>query len=312
MGGSTLQAAIDLAVTAVAEIEPSDNNGMVVLSSGWPVGVERTFRIADAADRRDDELDFPAAALACASSEFGHFAGKIALTSTLPIAAGLASSAACLIATIAAVAGELGHLLTKEALCELAFRAEIERLRTGAGEMDFWSCGLGGTRLTHFENEKQVSVLDFPNVRAVIVVGDSGVRAATAHSIAKKRERFRLRDVSIMEYQRQTAELVCEMADALAKNEELFAVAQDVTACHHAIAGLMGSSTRQIDEMVDASLHAGAAGAKLTGGGEGGCMFAITARDAQRDDIVAALPALGGVAYPTSISTIGVVTSQDS
>jgi mevalonate kinase len=310
MGGSTLQAAIGLGITAIAELERSDEYGEITLVSGWPVDAERTMQVLNLGTRTGDALDFPLMALACMRAEFGAFAGKIALTSTLPIAAGLASSAACLVATIAAVAGELKLELSAEEVCELAFRTETEWLHTGAGEMDFLACGLGGTRLMRFKRERAISATTFPGFQTKIVIGDSETQVATAYSIATKRARFQAGEDAILEYQRRTNALVLEMGNYLSTNAGLVDIGRCVTACHRAIASLMASSTSLIDEMVVSALHAGSAGAKLTGGGEGGCMFAVVSQDAG-SDVVDALMSLGAISYETEISTQGVVVSTE-
>jgi mevalonate kinase len=306
MGGSTLQAAIELAVTAVANVEWSQEKSVVALQSAWPVEASRSVSVRDLGIRQGDALDFPSLALACIAAKYGPFAGTVSLTSTLPIAAGLGSSAACLIATIAAVAGELNLELVTEDICNLAFVTESEWLRTGAGEMDFLACAFGGTRLTRFELEKAIEVTTFPEFEAHVVIGDSGTHAATSRSIAPKRARFHAGETSILEYQRDTNMLVVQMGQRIAAKASLPEIGRYITACHRAIASLMSTSTPTIDATVIASLRAGAAGAKLTGGGEGGCMFAIASSD-MTAGVVDAMRVLGVSPYETCISTDGLV-----
>jgi galactokinase len=308
MGGNTIQAAIGLGIAVSADLERRDD-GEITLSSGWPVNAERTLRVSDLGTRNEDALDFPLMALACMRAEFGTFVGKVTVASTLPIAAGLASSAACLIATVAAVEGELKLALSKEEICQRAFETETEWLHTGAGEMDFRACALGGTRLTRYEREKMVSTITFPEFQTKLVVGDSGSQAATASSIATKRERFQAGQNSILEYQRRTDELVCEMGRYLSRHASLVDIGRCVTGCHRAIASLMSSSTTLIDDMVASALRAGSTGAKLTGGGEGGCMFAVVDHDTE-PSVVHELINLGAIPYETEVSAEGVVVSD--
>ena len=51
----------------------------------------------------------------------------------------------------------------------------------------------------------------------------------------------------------------------------------------------------QIDRMIEASMDAGAYGAKITGSGGGGCMFALTPEDP--NPICEAIRNVGGDAY---------------
>lgn len=48
-------------------------------------------------------------------------------------------------------------------------------------------------------------------------------------------------------------------------------------------------SNASLDQLVEAALDAGALGAKLTGGGQGGCMIALAKDKENVEDIIAAL-----------------------
>ncbi len=58
---------------------------------------------------------------------------------------------------------------------------------------------------------------------------------------------------------------------------------------------VLGISTPKIDRMIDASIKAGAFGAKINGSGGGGCMFAYAPDDPGR--VKAAIEAAGGEAF---------------
>jgi mevalonate kinase len=65
-----------------------------------------------------------------------------------------------------------------------------------------------------------------------------------------------------------------------------------MTRAHHALAEL-GVSSPELDTLVAAALDAGALGAKLTGGGQGGCLLALAADAASAGTIAAALRRAG-------------------
>ena len=58
-------------------------------------------------------------------------------------------------------------------------------------------------------------------------------------------------------------------------------------------------STAKLEAMCTTARNAGALGAKLTGGGGGGCMIALTESEAQADAVRAALEAEGHEAFAT-------------
>jgi len=64
---------------------------------------------------------------------------------------------------------------------------------------------------------------------------------------------------------------------------------------HEILSSKLNVSTIQIDRMIEASMDAGAYGAKITGSGGGGCMFALTPEDAK--PVCEAIRNVGGDAY---------------
>jgi mevalonate kinase len=61
----------------------------------------------------------------------------------------------------------------------------------------------------------------------------------------------------------------------------------------HELLGRIGVSTVKLDALVDAAHAAGAHGAKLTGGGLGGCVLALAESEDQAEHIALALRAAG-------------------
>lgn len=61
----------------------------------------------------------------------------------------------------------------------------------------------------------------------------------------------------------------------------------------HATLAQLGVSSPELDSMVNAAHSAGALGAKMTGGGIGGCVIALAENSAHAKDIAAALSAAG-------------------
>ena len=61
----------------------------------------------------------------------------------------------------------------------------------------------------------------------------------------------------------------------------------------HGLLGEIGVSTPTLDSLVDAATAAGARGAKLTGGGLGGCVLALADDDDSAEELAEALRKAG-------------------
>lgn len=130
------------------------------------------------------------------------------------------------------------------------------------------------------------------------VIADTGVPASTATAVASVRTR---RD----EHPAATNALLDTLA-TLADGAARHLVAADVTAlgdamnsAHDALRAL-GVSTDALDALVAAARASGAAGAKLTGGGNGGCVL-VLAHDADTFAIREALLAAGAARTWTTV-----------
>jgi mevalonate kinase len=90
---------------------------------------------------------------------------------------------------------------------------------------------------------------------------------------------------------------VTEMTDAAVRDlavGDTAGLGAWLTECHGLLRGL-GLSTEPIDVLVDAALAAGGLGAKLSGGGLGGCVVALANRPDRARELAAALLAAGAV-----------------
>ena len=137
-----------------------------------------------------------------------------------------------------------------------------------------------------------VEHLMIPDSLAVVVV-DSGVERTLANSpwTQRRAETFAaaaalglrvLRDARLDQVadDRRARHVVSEIARveafaAAARNGDCVAMGQLMSASHASSRDDMESSTPELDEIVDAFVEAGAFGARLTGGGFGGCCVAI-------------------------------------
>lgn len=202
---------------------------------------------------------------------------EVVVRGTLPIGRGLGSSAAAANAIVDAVADLHGTTLSDADRFELVQRGERVAHGTPSG-LDARATSASVPVLF------TAGVVEHPQIRfgGSFVVADTGARGSTRQAVADVRafvdahpERGR---ALLAELEAGTlagvADLAADRRDALgSRMTSAQAVLDELGAGHPAITALLDVATR-----------AGAIGAKLTGGGQGGCIItlATTSVDAER------------------------------
>lgn len=311
MVGPSVLAAISLRISATvsASVNGSD---CLVLESGGPFSVKRVVPVTDIACYDGHVLDYARAAVVALArtAVIPLEALHIKISSEVPPAAGLSSSAAVIVAVLGALCGYYDVNLSREQICGIGYSAEKHELGTGAGQMDFYSCALGG--VIHIDSSTEppriIERLDLPPDLMPVIV-DTRVRHSTKDSIAIKRERFARGDPDLSRYVDVTMTAVSKIRELLANGQSTHElIGASILSCHRALSGYMRVSTDLIDRCVLASVAAGSVGAKLTGSGFGGCMFALV--DRQRlPGVVEALSRFPVDIYQTDIDRDGLVVS---
>jgi mevalonate kinase len=212
----------------------------------------------------------------------------VLLDSAIPFGRGLGSSAACARAAVLAIADLLGRDLAADEAYELVQTAEqVEHGR--ASGIDAVTTG-SPTPLVFRDGVAEPVRVGFP---AVFVMADSGTTSRTRDAVGLVRAGFERRPGALAEF----VDAVTEMTDAAVRDlavGDTAGLGAWLTECHGLLRGL-GLSTEPIDVLVDAALAAGGLGAKLSGGGLGGCVVALANRPDQACELAAALLAAGAV-----------------
>jgi mevalonate kinase len=236
---------------------------------------------------------------------------SVEITSNLPAKAGLSSSAAVSVASVAAIANFYGFDLETAGICNLAYKIESEELKTGAGQMDMYSCGIGG--LIYLDSSttppKNIEKFVLPDGFDIVIV-DTLTPRSTADVIKDKRKRYENKETLIMKYIDTTNEAIYEMRYLLGgKVIDTAKLGSLITHCHTLMRDYMGVSTNLIEECISRSLKNGAIGAKLTGTGMGGCTFALVSNfDTAR--VTNSLKELPVRVYVTKPSSDGVTIDK--
>lgn len=210
----------------------------------------------------------------------------IQITSTIPVASGLGSSAAVTVALTRALAAHLGCSMKDEDVN--AFTYEIEKIHHGNPS------GIDNTVITYARPVYFVKSQPIETFKVrqpfTFVIGDTGIPAPTNESAEAVRNLWlkdparlesifdKIGDVSFSARCAIEAGMYEWLGELMNKNHILL---QELTV-----------SSPELDRLVEAARSAGALGAKLSGGGRGGNMIALV-RSEMADTVSLVLKAMG-------------------
>mgnify|MGYP001044141898 CR=1 FL=1 len=260
--------------------------------------------------------------------------GRLTITSDLPVGAGLASSAALECAVLGALLTAAGRDLDPLRRARLAQRAENGYVGAPTGLMDQLAAltGRAGHALLIDFDALTVHPVRFdPEAHGVALLvidshtrhrhADGGYadrraaceRAAADLGVASLRavpDLAALARVADPDDARRARHVVTEnqrVRDVVAALEDadFVAAGRILTEAHVSMRDDFATSTDHIDRIVDAAVDAGALGARMTGGGFGGCVVALVpvGRIAAVDAAVRAAVAHAGGPAPTVTRT---------
>jgi mevalonate kinase len=194
---------------------------------------------------------------------------EIKITSTIPVASGLGSGAAVTVALTRALTTHLNCPMTDEEVN--AFTYEIEKLHHGTPS------GIDNTVVTYarpvyFVKGQPIETFNVGQP-FTIVIGDTGISAPTRESVGDVRKLWE----SDKKYWENVFEEVGEISFAARQviEEGWLKMLGALMDENHTLLQDMRVSSPELDHLVGAARHAGALGAKLSGGGRGGNMIAL-------------------------------------
>lgn len=211
---------------------------------------------------------------------------QLALATTIPLARGLGSSAAISAAVTRALYDFASQPLSPEETYQHVQWAEM--IHHGA------SSGIDAAVVSHqktvlLTREKEVRLIT-ATLPGVLLVMDSGTPSATKKSVAFLRQQ-KQRNPAIEGYIASLG----EVADAGLRAYESGAIAElsDAMNRSHTLLQNCGVSSPTLDQLVSVALQNGAVGAKMTGGGQGGCMIALCETQQEAKAVQVALEGCG-------------------
>jgi galactokinase len=287
------------------------SDGQLTVSSRHAGGGPVALRVDELEPGSVDGWAAYPAGVAWALREAGHLAGgaDVAIDADLPAGAGLSSSAALACAVALALSEVHERPVPRPELARLARRAENDFVGVPSGAMDQLAalqCRAGHALLLDCRTLADTPVpLDPGNSGLELLVVDTRARraltdgryaerrracldAAAALGVSSLREvtgdaeaPARLTDPAlsrvaghvISEYRRVVA------AADLLRRGDLAGLGGLLTASHRSLRDDFEFSWPEADAAVEAAVQAGALGARMTGGGFGGCVIALTEAD---------------------------------
>jgi mevalonate kinase len=311
ISGPAILCAINLRVSATVVALPPATDALI-LNSADPFSVEQRVPLAEIGRYQQHPMDYVHAAVKTLVRQgLALTPLHIAISSQLPPNAGLSSSAAVSLATLAALNVFFRLGLSDLDICALATQVESAELKTGAGQMDHYACGLGGLLYLNCQTVPPSSLEQYQLPSPLtILIADTMLRRHTSDVIRLKRQRYAQSEPAIMAYVKHTEETIAQMRDLLRQSElDLCELGKLVSLCHSYLKNYMLVSNDLLDSCVETCLRYGAIGSKLTGTGMGGCIFALIA-DSDISRVYHALAAYPVKRMVTSCSQRGLIVSE--
>lgn len=218
---------------------------------------------------------------------------RVSGVAELPAGAGLGCSAAIGVAVLDAIDAALGRERSRAELGEAALVWEKVFHGNPSG-IDNTMSALGGVAL--FRRGEPLQPLR-SNKPLHLVVAYSGESSSTKEMVASVRRQ--------LEQDRDRVVKTFEGIETLVRNAKLAIEAGDLVALgqlldlNHTLLSSLMLCTTKLDSMCQAAREAGALGAKMTGAGGGGCMFALAPKREQAERL---RDVLGGDAFVAEVS----------
>ncbi|SFE44345.1 mevalonate kinase [Trichococcus pasteurii] len=214
----------------------------------------------------------------------------ISLASTIPAERGMGSSAAVSVALTRALFAYFGKPLDQATLLRLVNISEMVAHGNPSG-LDAATAS-GDAPLFYIKGQPFEA---FPlNLKAYMIVGDTGVTGQTKEAVASIAAKLNgespqpYRDAIIrLGSFAQTAKSAIEANDP----QQLGLLMNQA----HEVLSFLDVSSPDLDRLISAARSAGALGAKLTGGGRGGCMIALAGTRSEAEKIEEAIRQAGAI-----------------
>lgn len=259
-----------------------------VTQSKGPITIECIYHsglLSTAPDRLANLVTVVDVSLKALRQEAKDF--SLHITSSIPAERGMGSSAAVAVATVRALYNYFNEPLSHEQLLELVNVSEVIAHGNPSG-LDA-AMTSGESPLYYIKGQPFIPFS--LSLDAYLVVGDTGVKGQTRDAVSSIATLMESNPEETSQDIHHLGELADKAKIAIEKNQPV-EVGKLMHQAHLLLTKL-GVSNNQLNHLVDAALEAGALGAKLTGGGRGGCMVALADNEVAAQEIVQSLNEMG-------------------
>ena len=207
------------------------------------------------------------------------------IESAIPEKRGMGSSAAISIAAIRAVFDYYDAQLSQETLEILVNRAEMIAHMNPSG-LDAKTC-LSDQPIRFIKNVgfEELAM----DLSAYLVIADTGVYGHTREAIQVVESKGK----EALPFLHALGELTQEAEEAI-KHKDAEKLGEILSGAHENLKEI-GVSSQEADSLVETAIHHGALGAKMSGGGLGGCIIALAANLEQAQELAQGLEEKGAV-----------------
>ncbi len=220
---------------------------------------------------------------------------NVTVTSRIPVASGLGSSAAVTVATLGALNEELQIGLSKDEIAFMAYQVELE-VQGAASPTDTFVSTMGGTVVVP---DKKI----LPPVNCGIVVGHTGISKSTARMVSRVRA---LKDKypEVIDGIMDAIGDISTRGEGLVKKNDYRSIGELMN-INQGLLDALGVTIPELSLQIHAARLHGAYGAKITGAGGGGCMVAVC-DEKNSKDIATAIGRSYGDSFITRPTAEGV------
>jgi mevalonate kinase len=289
----------------VSAIDSTTDAEVIKTEAGIRIRDGRTGSKGYAEEKRQQQVESIERILAEMGYEPGSVSLEIYLCGTLPGFSGLGASAASSVAIVRAISEELGKGLSDERVNEIAFEAEKAYAGTPSG-IDNTASTFGGLlwfkkNMIYGSNEIERLKIKKP---VEIVIGSTGLVANTKAMVEGVAQRKAREPAKYNPIFKRAGEIASEGKKALLDFD--LATVGKLMDESHSLLQEIGVSSKELDYLVDLAKRKGALGAKLTGGGGGGCMVALTPSKKLQETVASAIEGVGFQVLRTKIGVAKV------
>lgn len=298
-GNPAILASIDRRITVSAK---KGKQGKVTIKSDIASGEFEgsTFKLIEGINARNalDPLYF--AAKQALDSRKQKTGLEIMIKSDIPYGVGLGSSAAALVATIAAVESLLGRP-DKKKICENAIEAEriIHKNSSGA---DCFVSTFGG--LIHYSKGGGFKKVE-SKTKLPLIIGDTGIKHNTGELVSSVRKLKEANQMAFGGLMSQAKDICNQALAALGSgNVDQLGLLMNES---QLLLNRLGVSHEKADDLLEVAKSSGALGAKMTGAGGGGAIIALAASKEDSERVAAGIKAEGYSAFEVEIDPRGLI-----